>query len=783
MTSIGGDADLADRAVFGPQWWAETSYRWPLWRDETVADSFATAGLRADDRKSTVTTGKSWLRLQVALARAIGRDRYGVRARLLTIVLIPSLMLLGIGVGAAGYLVIHGRHTRDWAKLAGSTIAPAVEMVKSFQEERRLSILHLAGDSSADSDLITSRQASDAVLVSVRAHGQAAAKLRSDVSGDMQGYDKLYEQLPVLRARIDQRIVAGESVIAAFGSIIDVILSATVLSARTAPSPDVVDGLFRSVDALRACESLSRASALAAITDPMTPDRFIEFVTQVGAQRSEIAFATTTLGGARLADLRAILDSPDWHRVIDRQNAIITRGPSPEATDTKSGTRAAQASAEDAAAQTAAVVTVPKLLALWNDQTTDAQAIAVRYADDVARESMWGGAAVLAIAIAGFVAAMALANRLIERMRRLRSKTLDLTDTQLPDTMRRLEAGEPVDPQAATADLAEFGTDEIGQVAAAFYRAYAAAVSAAVSEAKIRAGVSTVFVDIAQRSQVIVHRQLEILDAAEAEEQDPTQLDLLFQLDHLTTRARRHAENLIILGGGRPGRHWSKPIPLVDIVRAAVGESVHYRRIAVGRQPEIHVVGVVIADLIHVLAELMDNATAFSPPESKVEVSGHAVGRGAVFEIVDQGLGIPEEQLASLNRLLSSPPGFDLQAISGGGRLGLFVVATVAARLGVSVRLSESVFGGVRAVVLIPSSLLTTTPAATDAATSLTAHGAPDTRAALPRRRATPAGSAATEPAPPPAPAPQRSAQQARTRMSAIERGTRQGRDARPEFD
>ncbi|MGV9665216.1 sensor histidine kinase [Nocardia niigatensis] len=670
-----------------------------------------------------MTKRNSWLPSRERLAHLLPHGTFGVRDRVLIIVLIPSLTLLGIGVGAAGYLVVHGRHTRDWAQLASGTIGPAVQMVKSFQEERRLSILHLSGDASADSDLITARQASDAVLEAVRARGQAASEMRSDMAGDIHGFDKLYSQLPVLRARIDQRIIPGQTAIATFGSIIDVILTATVLSAQAAPSPDVVDGLFKSIDALRACESLSRASAFASTTDPMTTERFIEFVTAVGEQRSEVAFAVTTLRGPRLAQLQAILDSPDWHRIIDRQDAIIGRGPSPDGADNKSGSRATQVTtAEDADAQAAAAQTVPKLLALWNDQTLDAQAIAVKYADDVARESMLGGAAVLVTAIAGFVAAMAMANRLIGRMRRLRGQTLKLTDTHLPEMMRRLEAGEAVDPRTSEASRLELGTDEIGQVADAFNRAYAAAVGAAVAEAKIRSGVSAVFVDIAQRSQVIVHRQLEVLDAAEAEEQDPRQLELLFQLDHLTTRARRHAENLIILGGGRPGRNWSKPIPLIDIVRAAVGESVQYRRITVGRPPDIHVAGVVVADLIHVLAELMDNATAYSPPDSRVEVSGQVVGKGAVFEIVDQGLGIPEDELVRLNTLLSHSPGFDLDAIAGGGRLGLFVVATLAARLGVSVRLSESVFGGVRAVVLIPSSLLTT--AADDAAMILPANGA-----------------------------------------------------------
>jgi signal transduction histidine kinase len=156
---------------------------------------------------------------------------------------------------------------------------------------------------------------------------------------------------------------------------------------------------------------------------------------------------------------------------------------------------------------------------------------------------------------------------------------------------------------------------------------------AAVTEAKTREGVWAVFLNIAHRSQTVVHRQLEILDKAEHQQEDPDQLQMLFELDQLATRARRNAENLIILGGEQPGRRWRSPVPLMDFVRSAFAEAEDYTRVDLSRLPGVTIVGNVVADLIHLLAELVDNATAFSPPESPVTVMGNIVGNGAVVEI------------------------------------------------------------------------------------------------------------------------------------------------------
>ncbi len=271
--------------------------------------------------------------------------------------------------------------------------------------------------------------------------------------------------------------------------------------------------------------------------------------------------------------------------------------------------------------------------------------------------------------------------------------------------MSRLREGQQVDADIQTPVL-DLGDDEIGQVARAFTHAQAVAVNAAVTEARTRQGVRAIFLNIAHRSQVIVHRQLEILDEVESKQDDPVLLDVLFRLDHLATRERRNAENLISLAGGQAGRRWRNPVQVIEVVRSAVGETSDYARVKVARLPNVMVVGSAVADIVHLLAELVDNATQFSPPQSEVAVRGNVVGKGMAIEIVDQGIGIAESELDRLNNILRNPPDFGIEILSDDFRLGTFVVAQLAARNGISVRLTESEYGGVRAIVLVPNSLI-----------------------------------------------------------------------------
>jgi signal transduction histidine kinase len=291
---------------------------------------------------------------------------------------------------------------------------------------------------------------------------------------------------------------------------------------------------------------------------------------------------------------------------------------------------------------------------------------------------------------------------LVQQLAALRRSALDLAGNRLPSVVARLRAGQEVDV-AAEAPPLETGPDEIGQVREAFNAAAQTAVAAAADQARLRRGVDDVFRNLARRSQSLLHRQLALLDTMERRASEPEELEDLFRIDHLATRMRRNAESLIILSGAPPERGWRHPVPFIDVLRAAVAAVEDYARIRVTVGTSAALAGPAVADVIHMLAELAENATVYSPPNAPVRVHGDVVGRGFAIEIEDRGLGISQEKLAEINSSLALPPEFDL---SGSEQLGLFVAGQLARRHDIRITLQASPFGGTTAIVLIPTQLV-----------------------------------------------------------------------------
>ncbi|MFI9326845.1 nitrate- and nitrite sensing domain-containing protein [Kitasatospora sp. NPDC052868] len=346
---------------------------------------------------------------------------------------------------------------------------------------------------------------------------------------------------------------------------------------------------------------------------------------------------------------------------------------------------------------------------------------------------LWRGGIAGAIGLVAVVLSVVISYRIGRGLAReligLRNAANELAGTRLPSVMLRLRRGEAVDVAVEAPEL-QFGPAEVGQVGRAINAVQRAAVEAAVEQAELRRGVSAVFVNLARRSQVLLHRQLTLLDTMERRTEDPAELEDLFKVDHLTTRMRRHAEGLIILAGGSPGRAWRKPVRMVDVVRAAVGEVEDYARVSVRPFPGTGLLGSAVADITHLVAELVENAAVFSPPNTQVAVQGEVVAHGFALEIDDRGLGLSESALAEINERLAVEQEFDLADTD---RLGLFVVSRLARRHGIRVHLRPSPYGGTTAVVLIPRELLAEAP-----------DGLPEppAAAAAPRSAPTGAGSA-----------------------------------------
>ena len=308
----------------------------------------------------------------------------------------------------------------------------------------------------------------------------------------------------------------------------------------------------------------------------------------------------------------------------------------------------------------------------------------------------------LVVALVAVVAMGAVARRLSRQAASLAAVAGYLADEQVPQSLAQVRQGgaapaaRPVPSPGAP--LAEFAA-----VSAALTRLQATAVAAATAEANLRGGFRQVLTSLGRRNQSLLHRQLRIIDTLEQQASSPAALADLFALDHLTTRMRRHAESLTVLAGSPAPRPRSGPVPVIDVIRAAVAETEDYQRVTVRTESEDSVTPAAVNDMIHLLAELIENATLFSPSTTRVEVRAERVANGFAIEVEDRGLGIAPGQLGELNERLASPPDFD---VVDADRLGLFVAGRLAARHAVEVSLTPSPYRGTKAIVLLPDTLV-----------------------------------------------------------------------------
>ncbi|MEV7322189.1 nitrate- and nitrite sensing domain-containing protein [Streptomyces sp. NPDC093970] len=316
------------------------------------------------------------------------------------------------------------------------------------------------------------------------------------------------------------------------------------------------------------------------------------------------------------------------------------------------------------------------------------------------QEAIVSGALILLVLGVSLVGAFIVARSMIRSLRRLQETATKVAQDRLPELVKQLSESDPQDVDTSVESVGVHSRDEIGQVAAAFDDVHREAVRLAAEQALLRGNVNAMFTNLSRRSQGLIQRQLSLISELESREADPDQLSSLFKLDHLATRMRRNGENLLVLAGEEPGRRWTRPVPLVDVLRAAASEVEQYERIELAAVPTTEVAGRVVNDLVHLLAELLENATSFSSPQTKVKVTGHALPDGRVLiEIHDTGIGLSPEDLAAINERLASPPTVD---VSVSRRMGLFVVGRLSQRHGIRIQLRPSDSGGTTALVMLP---------------------------------------------------------------------------------
>ncbi|WP_327365376.1 sensor histidine kinase [Streptomyces sp. NBC_01217] len=615
-----------------------------------------------------------------------------VRAKIISLLMVPVVSLLALWGFATVSTAQDVARLRQLQQVDGEVRAPVSSAVAALQVERRAAMLQATAPGSAQAAALERQtKRTDTALAALRIDGgHTIADTGNLPSTVAERLDRFLARAQRLRADTgDENAVYDrytEAVSAAFG----------VFGALTAIQDDALGSDARVLlELARADEMLAREDALlttASRTGTLKGEQLRLFTGAVGARRNLTETAGADLPATERADWQRFTAEDAYEQIQDAEDKVLAA---------PTGREAAQAVPTDDWERAAARVRAE----LHTIDTTAGQRAADR-ADPLARGLFSpSGAAVLfgfvAVA-ASLVISVRIGRGLVVELVSLRNSALEIARRKLPRAMQRLRAGEELDI-GAEAPQGPATHDEIGQVGEALGTVHRAALSAAVERAELADGISGVFVNLARRSQVLVHRQLNLLDSMERRADDPDELSDLFRLDHLTTRMRRHAESLIILSGAAPGRAWRMPVPLTNVVRAAVSEIEDYARVEMRQLPDAAVKGAAVADLTHLLAELVENAAQFSPPHTKVRITGEPVGNGYALEIEDRGLGMGNELLSEANRRIEQAEALDL---FDSDRLGLFVVSRLSVRHHIKVQLRTSAYGGTTAVVLLPMALL-----------------------------------------------------------------------------
>ncbi|MGX1128909.1 signal transduction histidine kinase [Streptomyces glaucescens] len=622
-----------------------------------------------------------------------------VRAKIICLLMVPVVSLLALWAYATVTTAQDVSRLRQLQRVDAEVRTPVADAVAALQSERAAAVRY-ATDPSAGGrgDLERLAEHTDRAVARLRlgergtvADGQ---ELPAEVARRLAAFvAEAGELRPLRTALLDRRTGWNET----YERYTDTIAHGFGVTGALTGVQDAELGSDARVllEFSRAGEALAQEDVLLAsarLADGLTGERLRLFTGAVDTRR--------TLTEAAVADLRGD-ERTAWLHLAEGADYAAVGALEDRALAGSAGARAV-AAAPEAAWQKAHGQVQDGMRTIERDA---ARGVADR-ADPFTRGLLTPAGAAVLLGLAAVAASLVISVRigrgLVVELVSLRNGALEIAHRKLPEAMRRLRVGEEIDIRAE-APPGPPAEDETGQVAEALGTVHRAALRAAVERAELASGISGVFVNLARRSQVLVHRQLSLLDSMERRSDDPDELSDLFRLDHLTTRMRRHAESLIILSGSAPGRAWRMPVSLTNVVRAAVSEIEDYARVEVRQLPEASVIGAAVADLTHLLAEIIENAAQFSPPHTRVRVTGEPVGNGYAVEVEDRGLGMGPETLAEANRRIEESEALDL---FDSDRLGLFVVSRLAARHDIKVHLRTSPYGGTTAVVLLPKALL-----------------------------------------------------------------------------
>ena len=625
--------------------------------------------------------------------------------------LIPGVAALALWLVASGYLVFQGFYNREVANSVRNVSIPAVPALASIQQERRLGVAYLAQPSNDLQELLEQRQQTDQQLAALRSAATAALGNAPDsITTRWQRLTDYLDRLPSIRTTIDSRSATVREAHNFYNELLDAATDLFDNQARVVPDVRATQGGIVATEVFRASDLMSRAgstidAAFGART--LNEQDHLGFVGLVGAYRAALDNVAPHLQPKSRERYQSITEGESWRRLTAAENAIISGG--------AWGNGLPRTLAADPATWEALTVQVSSdLIDLTVLQADEVSSRTLRTGNNQLLTASLGSLIALLVAIAAIVWAIRQSRVLVEqalslRLAQLGADAAALVDERLPALMERLRRHEKVD-LAVELPVKDYGTDEIGQVADVINRSLQVAAGAAVDEAKTRAAGIVMLMGVARRPQRPLQRGLKVIEDLQSRIGDEKLLAELFDINHQLTQTRRFLENLVILAGGQIGRRFKNPVPVRRVLLAAFAESQHYQRITLRHASNVSLRGYAVAGTIHLLAELLDNALAFSSPGTTVWVTCNEVRHGVAVEIEDAGVGMRPEALERANELLGTAPTPDVTALKDGAQVGLHVVAELAKRDGIQVSLRTSAYGGLLAIVLLPERVIDTEP-------------------------------------------------------------------------
>ncbi|KAA9161815.1 HAMP domain-containing protein [Amycolatopsis acidicola] len=644
----------------------------------------------APDRRPEIQVGGRW-RLR----------NWRLRTKLAVVLLIPTVSVLAlVGVQVRGDL----NHADELAQQAahGRVDGAVNDVIHQLQRERDLSVKYVAAGRSGDlADLRDQRDKVDASIGAVdKSFDTERSKLSDDGAASLQATIARLDVLTGLRFATEHSNLPADATLRSYSELISGILDISDQSVAQITDPEL--------SRLRLT-----ANALARVKDQMSVKRAVlaEGLAEGKLSTDELRAllgADAELNAAR-SDYRKFATPAEQRMYDDTVIGLIvdTGNNMVESAITRAESDQNLAGLDPQQWDTASTYTINLAEKVQQALQSETQQRCDSLASDARRSAIVNAGIVLGVLLLCIVLGVVIARSLLRPLRALRAGALDVAEHRLPAAVEDILADPHPEGAARRRGIEPvpvFSREELGQVARAFDAVHGQAVRLAGEQASLRENINAMFVNLSRRSQDLVERQLSVLDRMEAGEQDPETLGGLFELDHLATRMRRNSENLLVLSGHDLGDDRDQPVAAEEIIGAALSEVEHYQRIELTATPELSITGAACSDLVHVISELLENATLYSPADTTVTVVSSITADGAwEVHITDSGAGMPEPEIQRANARLARPPAVDVEVSR---RMGLFVVATLAGRHDIKVRLRSDVGGGLVAIVVVPAELV-----------------------------------------------------------------------------